>query len=176
MLTANLLLSSLLLASPTPGGFYDISEHYRYLVQVSVATRHFSPRPEHHNTQQFKGFERFGDNYFSAQLERRFPTLAQATPLIGAAYFRNSYDQPTVYAYTGYRKPVLYNQQTQIYAKVTMGVIHGYRGRYQGRIPFNQLGTAPAVIPSVGLQHQQVNAEMIFFGLSGVMLNIGYSF
>lgn len=165
----SLLLSSLMVTT-------SASHSYDYSVQFSLATHHFNPRPEHHNTQQFKGLERYGDNYFSRELESAFPSLRKATPLLGLAYFRNSYDQGTVYAYTGYRRPLLYNHQAQLYVKVTAGLIHGYRDRYQGRIPFNQLGVAPAVVPSVGIQYQRANMEMIFFSLSGIMLNIGYSF
>ncbi|MGX5913694.1 sn-glycerol-3-phosphate transporter [Aliidiomarina sp. Khilg15.8] len=156
--------------------FFDVGEEYSYLVQTSLATRHFNPRPEHNNSQQFKGIERFGENYFSRYLKPRLDWLQDATPILGAAYFRNSYDQPSVYAYTGFRRPLLYNHQTQIYAKVTVGLIHGYRGLYRDRIPLNQLGTAPVAIPSLGLQHKRTNMEMIFFGDSGVMLNVGYSF
>lgn len=176
MVITPLLLSSLMMTMSGSTSFYDVSQHYDYSIQLSLTTRHFNPRPEHHNTQQFKGIERYGANYFSRELENASPSLRTSTPLLGFAYFRNSYDQGTVYAYTGYRKPLLYNYEAQIYAKVTAGLIHGYRDRYRGRIPFNQLGIAPAVIPSVGVQYKRANMEMIFFSLSGVMLNIGYSF
>lgn len=151
-------------------------DRYEYTLSVSLATTHFNPQPEHNNTQRFKGIERWGDNFVSQPLSERFSMLESAEPLVGLAHFQNSFHQSTLYAYAGYRYNVYQYQQLQLYSKITFGFIHGYRGEYQDKIPFNNLGTAPAAIPSVGLQYKRGHGELIFFGASGLMINIGLSF
>ncbi|RUO26092.1 sn-glycerol-3-phosphate transporter [Aliidiomarina minuta] len=156
--------------------FYDIADFYSYSVQTSVWTTHFNPQPEHNNHQELIGIERFGDNFATQPILDRTTLLKNATPLIGISFFQNSYSQSTVYAYAGFRQPLSANQRTHIYAKITAGFIHGYRHEFQHKVPFNHFGISPAAVPSVGLQHQRFNAEIILFGASGTMINVGYSF
>lgn len=151
-------------------------DRYEYTLSTSLATTHFNPQPEHNNTQRFKGLERWGDNFVSQPLTERFPILENAEPLVGLAHFKNSFHQSTLYAYAGYRYNFYQYQQFQLFSKITFGFIHGYRGEYQHKIPFNRFGTAPAAIPSVGFQYKRGQGELVFFGASGLMLNIGVSF
>lgn len=156
--------------------FYDVADFYSYAIQASVWTTHFNPQPEHNNNQQLIGIERFGDNFATQPIQNRVALFESATPLLGLSLFQNSYSQSTIYAYAGFRQPISANQQTHIYAKITAGFIHGYRHEFQHKVPFNHFGISPAAIPSLGLQHQRFNAEIIMFGMSGIMINAGYSF
>lgn len=149
---------------------------YKYTLSTSLWTTHFNPRPEHNNTQRFIGLERWGENFVSLPLNERFPILERAEPVLGFAHFKNSFHQSTIYAYAGYRYDFYQYQQLQIFSKVTFGFIHGYRGEYQHKIPFNNFGTSPVAIPSAGVQYQRFQGEFVLFGASGVMLNVGFSF
>lgn len=69
--------------------------------------------------------------------------------LWGVSAFRNSFGQPSAYGYYGH----VWNGvlgQPQLYAKLSAGVIYGYKGRYADKVPFNHHGFGLAVIPAVG--------------------------
>lgn len=128
-----------------------------WYVQTSVWTTHFSPDPEHNNRQDLIGVERQeGDDW-----------------LWGGATFRNSFSQRSVYVYRGRQFALA---ETPFYAKLTAGLLWGYRGEYRDKIPLNHLGVAPAILPSVGYRWNALGAEMVLFGVAGAMLNIGYHF
>lgn len=149
---------------------------YRHTVSTSLWTTHFNPQPEHNNTQRFIGIERHGDNFVTAPLQERFAVLKSADPVLGLAHFQNSYHQSTLFAYAGFSKAFWGHPVFTARVKVSAGFIHGYRNQFQYKVPLNNLGTSPAAIPSVTLHYQRVHTEMILFGTSGLMLNLGYSF
>lgn len=151
-------------------------EGHRYNISTSLWTTHFNPQPEHNNTQRFIGLERYGDNFVTAPLQERFIALDKSQPLLGLAHFSNSYAQSTWYAYAGFSRTLWQQGELQAGLKVTAGFIHGYRNEFQYKIPFNSYGTSPAAVPSLTLRYRQFNGEAILFGISGLMLNIGYSF
>ena len=84
------------------------SEAYWYF-QTSVYTQHFHPKPEHNNQQLLLGIERNRDDSY----------------LWGGATFLNSFEQRSVYAYAGKRFDF---GQSPFYSKLTVGLIHGYKG------------------------------------------------
>lgn len=126
-------------------------------VQTSLYTRHFSPDPGHNNRQNLIGLERNEASDW----------------LYGGATFRNSYDQQSVYGYVGKR---FESADYPVYLKVSGGLLYGYRGEYRDKIPFNNLGVAPVIIPSVGVHLGPVTAEAVLLGVSATMLNIGVRF
>lgn len=126
-------------------------------VQTSLYTRHFSPDPDHNNRQNLIGLER---NEASGWL-------------YGGATFRNSYDQQSVYGYVGKR---FESADYPVYLKVSGGLLYGYRGEYRDKIPLNNLGVAPVIIPSVGVHLGPVTAEAVLLGVSASILNIGVRF
>lgn len=128
-----------------------------WYVQTSVWTKHFSPDPEHNNRQDLLGVERQYDNDW----------------LWGGATFRNSFSQRSVYAYGGWQ---FFVPETPFYAKLTAGLLWGYRGEYRDKIPLNRLGVAPAILPSVGINWNSIGAELVVFGTAGTMVNVGYRF
>lgn len=135
------------LAAPEPAepGWY---------VQGSVWTTHFDPQPDHNNNQDLIGLERHRDDSY----------------LWGAATFRHSFGERSWYGYTGKRFEFA---GTPFNAKLTAGLLYGYRGEYRDKIPLNRFGLAPAVIPSVGASYQRVGVDVALLGAAAAMVNVG---
>lgn len=133
----------------------------RFYLQTSVASVHFHPDSEHDDSQQLINPEwRLDKRWLAGQV------------LLGAASFQNSYSQATWYAYGGLLwRPVETVQP--FYLKLTGGVIHGYRGEYQDKIPFNSSGYAPAILPSMGYCYNRFCTELVVYGAAGMMLTVG---
>lgn len=92
--------------------------------------------------------------------------------LVGAAFFRNSFGQPSEYVYGGYRwRP--FERLQPLYVKLTAGLVHGYSGEYRDKIPFNRSGVAPIILPSVGYCINRYCFELVVFGDAGVLLTFG---
>lgn len=130
------------------------SQPYWY-VQGSVWTKHFSPDPEHNNNQNLIGLERHRDDSY----------------LWGAATFRHSFGGRSHYGYVGKRFDFA---GTPFNAKLTAGLLHGYRGEYRDKIPFNRFGIAPAVIPSLGASYRRVGVDVVLLGTAATMVNVGF--
>ena len=92
----------------------------------------------------------------------------------GAVYFRNSFDQPSVYAYAG--KRWFRDDEQGVYLKLTAGPLYGYRGQYEDKVPYNHNGFALAVIPGIGYQYYAVNAQLVFLGTAALLFTFGYDF
>ena len=130
----------------------------RWVISTSLYTRHFHPSPDHNNQQRLIGLERIRDDGW----------------LAGLAHFHNSFDQPSTLAFIGRRWDST-ERLPGAYLKVVGGLLHGYKGEYRDKIPFNRSGIAPVVIPSVGWQIGRGSLEMVLFGNSGVMWTVGYA-
>ena len=128
-----------------------------WYAQTSAYTRHFAPDPEHNNHQDLIGLER---NEASGWV-------------YGAATFRNSFRQRSYYAYAGKRYD---SQAYPVYAKLTGGMIQGYRGEYRDKIPLNRYGVAPVIIPSIGTYVGPVAAELVLLGTNAAMITTGLRF
>ncbi len=128
----------------------------RFFLATSVYTKHFHYNPAHDDHQ----------NLIQGEWNMTEHWLA------GAALFDNSFGQPTQYVYGGYRFRPLEELQP-LYLKVTAGLVHGYSGQYQNKIPFNNSGVAPVIIPSVGYCVNRFCSEVVFFGAAGAMVTFG---
>ena len=137
------------LANPEDSGFWQ--------AQTSVYTRHFSRDPEHNNQQRLIGLERHEESGW----------------LYGGATFRNSFDQQSVYAYAGKR---FESDDHPYYAKLSAGLIYGYKGKYRDKIPLNHYGVAPALIPGIGISIKPMTLELVLLGTSATMVNVGLRF
>jgi hypothetical protein len=86
----------------------------------------------------------------------------------GMAVFSNSFGQASTYLYVGKQwDGILGNPK--LFSKVSAGLIWGYRGAYKDKIPFNQLGIAPAIIPSLGYAFTpKDSAEVFLLGTAGL--------
>jgi len=152
--------------SPAPAPLPDVGEPSaavrsasRWYFQTSAFTRHFDPEPDHNNAQRLINLERQGEDNW----------------IWGGAFFYNSFDQPCQYLYGGYMwRP--FADLRGAYVKLTGGLLHGYKGEYQDNIPFNGLGVAPALLPAIGISGKRFATELVVFGTSGVMWNVGFYF
>lgn len=124
--------------------------------QTSLFTRHYHDNADHNNHQKLLNLEYWRDDGY----------------LAGGAFFYNSFDQPTGMLYVGRRWRPL-DSVPSAYLKLAAGIIHGYKGEYRDRIPFNSSGTAPILLPSIGYSGKRFSSELILFGTSGVLLTLG---
>jgi len=93
----------------------------------------------------------------------------------GAVYFKNSFSQPSVYAYAA-KRWFMNDDEQGVYVKVTGGPLYGYRGQYEHKVPLNHNGLAWAVIPGVGYQYHSVDAQLVFLGTAALLVTFGYDF
>lgn len=96
--------------------------------------------------------------------------------LAGLALFNNSFGQFTQYLYYGWRfQP--FDSAPGFYAKLTGGLIHGYREPYHKKIPFNHSsGWGVTAIPAVGYQFTpQWSGQVNILGKAGLMFQVNYS-
>ncbi|MFB9866043.1 hypothetical protein [Vreelandella sulfidaeris] len=131
------------------------------LVQTSLYTRHFSPDPEHINQQDLISIELHNPQRW----------------LAGTAWFKNSSDQPTWYFYAGRDFPLWQPRpDVTVRAKLTAGLLHGYKDEYRDKIPLNHLEIAPALLPSIGVRWRRIESDLIVFGTAGMMITAGVRF
>jgi hypothetical protein len=94
--------------------------------------------------------------------------------LAGASYFSNSFGQPSAYLYVGKRWPKLFGQE-QLFAQASGGLLYGYRGKYEDKVPLNNNGFSPGALVGLGWQFTKnfsVTAHML--GDAGVMFQLAY--
>ncbi len=94
----------------------------------------------------------------------------------GMAVFTNSFGQGSTYVYVGKQwDGILGNPK--LFTKVSAGLLWGYRGEYKDKIPFNNLGIAPAIIPSLGYAITPKDSAQVFLlGNAGLLFAYGRSF
>jgi hypothetical protein len=94
----------------------------------------------------------------------------------GVAVFSNSFGQASTYVYVGKQwDGILGNPK--LFSKVSAGLLWGYRGEYRDKIPFNQAGIAPALIPSLGYYvTPKDSAQVYLLGNAGLLFAYARSF
>ena len=126
---------------------------------LSPYTHHWTYNPEHKRV-------------FLMALDEQLP----GDRLCGISVFSNSFGQPSGYVYAGQQFNRLFGQPA-LFAKVSAGILYGYVGHYQDKVPLNYRGFSPAVIPSMGYkfgEHDSVQLQVL--GTAGVMLSFGRQF
>lgn len=136
----------------------------RWYFQYGVHTIHLNPDPQHVNRNHMLNLE------YQSSAHRRFFGADRA--LWGGVLVNNSFGQPSQYVYWGQ----MWDVNSWLYAKATVGLLHGYKGQFRDKIPFNQLGVAPVIIPSLGLRWGRFSTETVFLGLNAVKFTVGYTF
>ena len=133
----------------------------RFYLQTSVYTKHFSSNPDHVNDQKLINLEwRLNQRWLEGQW------------LVGAAVFDSSFGQDSQYVYGGLLwRP--FETAQPLYFKLTAGIIHGYRGKFQSKIPLNSSGVAPGILPSMGYCINRFCSELVIFGTAGLMVTVG---
>lgn len=133
----------------------------RFYFQTSLATVHFNPDDDHTNNQKLI--------YGEWRLQERW---LEGQVLVGASAFDNSFGQPSQFVFGGLLwRP--FDSLPAAYVKVVAGVLHGYKDEFQDKIPFNNSGFAPAIVPAVGYCFNRVCGEMVLFGTAGLMWTLG---
>jgi hypothetical protein len=94
----------------------------------------------------------------------------------GLAVFSNSFGQPSAYGYVGQQWNNMFGNP-KLYTKVSAGFIYGYKGKHKDAIAFNQMGIAPAIIPSLGYAFTpKDSAEVFLLGTAGLTFSYTRSF
>lgn len=130
-----------------------------WFLQTSLYTTHFESKPHHNNNQALLGLE-------------HYPNPGRDL-LVGGATFRNSFGQRSVYGYAG---RLFKHRKWPFYAKITAGLLYGYKGEARDAIPLNRYGVAPAVLPSIGVRLGQLSSELVVLADAGLMINMGLTF
>jgi len=152
------LLATLSLATSNASADW-LEEGDQFYFQTSLYTVHYDPQDDHNNKQ----------NLINLELQKASQWLG------GLALFKNSFGQSSQFAYLGYNWTIPYTREF-MYFKFVGGLMHGYDGQYKDKIPLNQAGIAPAVIPSIGVRYKRVQSEIALFGGAGAMWTIGVNF
>ena len=128
-----------------------------YRLMVSPYTGHFRPSPEHKPVYAL-GLERQRDD----------------GRILGAAYFRNSFGQPSAYVYLGQHYDGIFGVP-QWNAQWSAGLLYGYVGKYKNKVPLNVNGFSPGALVSTGWQFTKSTAvELHMLGDAAVMLQVSY--
>lgn len=94
----------------------------------------------------------------------------------GVSFFSNSFGQPSTYVYVGQQFNGLFDNP-KLFVKVSGGIIYGYVGKYQHKVPLNTHGFSPGVIPSIGYnltEHDSLQMQVL--GTAGLMFSYGRKF
>lgn len=96
--------------------------------------------------------------------------------MFGASYFSNSFGQPSGYLYVGQRYDQLWHQPS-LFFQWSAGLLYGYRGEYEDKVPFNNNGFSPGAVFSLGWQlDPRLSAQLNLLGDAGLMLQLSYDF
>lgn len=135
----------------------------RIFFQYSVYNKHRTNNPEHVDRNHLLNF----------QIQSNYDRVWGADKtLFGLSFFKNSFGQASQYIYWGQQ----WDFNDYFYAKISAGLLHGYKGKYRDKIPFNKLGIAPAILPTLGARYKDFSVEAIILGNSALMIGIGYTF
>jgi hypothetical protein len=125
---------------------------------TEIYTKHFDPDPEHVNNQKMLGLE--------SEMKNNW--------VFGLAVFDNSFGQNSQYLYTGYKWDLFGSKLW--YFKLTGGLLHGYKEPYEDKIPLNELGVAPAILPTLGFQYKFFVVEANLAGTAALTITAGIAF
>ena len=148
-------MAVLFLAAVESASAMEIAE-WRF--QTSLYTHHWSSDPEHVSN--------------SKLIDIEFETTTRW--VYGFAWFDNSFGQPSQYLYAGYSWPLF--KKDWAYFKLTGGLLHGYKEPYDEKIPMNDLGVAPAIVPSFGFKYKRVFSEIQILGTAALTWTVGFNF
>jgi hypothetical protein len=139
--------------------FTTLGDPGHWRVVASPYTRHWRYSDEHRSVYAL-GVERQRDDNWMG----------------GAAYFSNSFGQPSAYVYVGKRYDALFDVP-ELFGQVTGGIIYGYVGQYKKKLALNFNGFAPAIVPSMGWQfNKQAAVSLLALGDAGVMVQLSWDF
>ena len=138
------------------------SQKDQFFLQTSLLTSHWDNDPDTNNVQELIGVE-----YYPAD----------SSNLYGLSYFKNSAFQSSWYLYKGKIYPWKKISSFDLYGKLTYGLITGYddeNGQYGAA--WYDLGTFPALLPSVGIAYKNISLELSLFANQGFIIHGGVRF
>ncbi len=92
--------------------------------------------------------------------------------LYGLALFDNSFNQFSQYIYAG-KNWDFHGKLEGVHAKLTAGIILGYKDEFEDKIPFNNNGIAPGLVPSIGYKKGRFGVDMMLLGNSAMLFTVG---
>ena len=111
-------------------------------------------------------------NVWAVAIERQRPD----DWLAGFSYFRNSFGQPSAYAYVGKRFNRLWDVEP-LFFQASAGVLYGYKGKYKNKVALNVAGFAPGALVGLGWKFdERSSATLHLLGDAAVMLQLSYDF
>ncbi len=132
-------------------------EQAHWRVAVSPLTQHFRYSEEHQRV-------------LAVALERQ----RHDGWLAGGSHFTNSFGQPSAYLYLGRRLDLPFGPPG-LFGQVSGGLLYGYRGRFEDKVPLNNNGFAPGALLTLGWQFDRRNAAAVhLLGDAGVMLQLSW--
>ncbi|MBM3388918.1 MAG: hypothetical protein FJY26_05350 [Betaproteobacteria bacterium] len=94
--------------------------------------------------------------------------------MAGGSFFNNSFGQPSTYVYLGKRFPQLLGH-SQLFGQFSGGLLYGYRGKYENKVPFNHNGFSPGALASIGWQfNRQASLTVHAVGDAAVMFQFAW--
>lgn len=136
----------------------SVADKGPWRVQLSPYAYHFSHSPEHKPV-------------YLLGIEREEPDQS----VVGMVFFSNSFGQPSLFIYPwgGVTRDLL--GVDGLYFKWSAGLMYGYKGKYQDKVPFNYKGLNPAIVPALGYQiNKKLDVQVDALGAAGVMLQASY--
>jgi hypothetical protein len=136
-------------------------------VSYGPSAYHFSRSDEHVRYNNLVSVERLGSDWTFWGASRS---------QIGLALFDNSFGQFSQYVFVGNEWDFFARSPITVYGSMTAGILHGYRGRYRDKIPFNSSGFAPAIVPAFGVRYGRASLVANVLGANGFLVALGWTF
>lgn len=96
--------------------------------------------------------------------------------LMGFSLFRNSFGQPSAYAYLGKRWDGIWDTPDLSF-KLTYGLLYGYVDKYKDRVPLNHNGFSPGLVPILLYRlDRDRSIDLMVLGVGGVGFSYSYNF
>lgn len=145
------------LATIADGSAWRERAHWR--VAISPYSAHFRPSADHRSV-------------WALALERQ----RDDGWLAGASRFSNSFGQPSAYIYLGRRFEALWDLEP-LFGQLSGGLLYGYRGRFEDKVPLNNNGFSPGALAGLGWHFgPRASAVAHLLGDGGVMLQLSWDF
>lgn len=164
---AALALGAALLAGAAPACAQWIAPGDQFRVSYGPRAWHFSGSAEH---------VRYNHLVSGALVTTRWTFWGAERSLAGLALFDNSFGQFSQYLYVGQEWDLAKFAGGDLYVNATFGLLHGYKDPYADKIPFNRLGTAPVIIPTLGWRFGQFSVFASVLGANGFLFGGSWAF
>ncbi len=93
--------------------------------------------------------------------------------LFGLMGFSNSFGQPSAYLYYGRKYSHFLGLSESLYAKVSIGMMYGYKSPFDDEVPLNYNGFSPAIIPALGWKiDKSWSVQVNLLGTAAVMFMV----